>query len=144
MAFFAKVKRLTQAYRKFCKDRAMQFREEEIRARQEMEDAAQNLQAHLDEQSSQQCHGSARLWLQQVEDKVVNGQILRSRIRWKFRGDKVSKEFFRVVREKSLSTVITCLKDSQGTKIRDRAGLGHLCTKYYQRLCRASEGNQAH
>ena len=44
----------------------------------------------------------------------------------------VSNKFLKSIYEKSVALVITCLKNSAGTKVLDRNGLQELCSSFYQ------------
>lgn len=58
----------------------------------------------------------------------------RFRIRWKHKGDQVSNEFFRAVREKSSAARITALHDANGTRVTDRAAVDARALQYYTDL----------
>ena len=79
----------------------------------------------------QQAHDHCRQMLQAIEMRVVAGRKVRSCIRWKYKGDMESVEFFQSILEKPASTMITCLRDGNGTKIRHKRELGTLCSQFY-------------
>jgi hypothetical protein len=74
----------------------------------------------------------------------VAGRRLRARLRWNIKSDKVAKEFFRGVRKKAASSMITSLKDQHGTRVSDQVGLYQICTTFYQDLYREDEVSPAH
>jgi hypothetical protein len=74
----------------------------------------------------------------------VNGQRVRSRLRWNLKGDRVTKEFFRGVREKAASSVITSLHDRDGNLVTKHIGLQMVCTDFYQALYTAKRSLPAH
>lgn len=57
-----------------------------------------------------------------------------SRTRWKLKGDAVTKEFFRAVREPSGTTQISTLRDHSGARVTDRTELENLVLSYYRAL----------
>jgi hypothetical protein len=62
-----------------------------------------------------------------VEDRKVESKKIRTRVRWKLKGDMVSKEFFRAVKEKSASIAITGLHNKDGVLVKERVGLEAIC-----------------
>lgn len=111
--FFSKLKAVSRAYRSYCRRKALDMRVEEDRACNELSFATQGLQASPNDPSSQGRHGSARLRLQDIKTRKVAGKRIRARIRWKFRGDMISSEFFKAFREKPAGSTITGLWNSQ-------------------------------
>ena len=76
-----------------------------------MESANARLQSSPIDPAAQQHHGNCRSILQSVKNKLMEGRKVRSRIRWKHKGDMVSAEFFKAVQDRSSSTIINCLKN---------------------------------
>jgi hypothetical protein len=66
--------------------------------------------------------------------KKIEGKKIRVRVRWRLKGDMVSKEFFQAVKERSTSTTIMSLKNKDGIEVKDRAGLEAVCMEYYREL----------
>jgi hypothetical protein len=107
----------------------------------QLEKATASLQEDPENQAFQQRHGDLRIKPQQVEDRKVEGKKIRTRIRWKLKGDMVSKEFFKAIKEKSASTAITGLRNKDGVLVKDRAGLEAICQEYYADLYRSPPKN---
>ena len=72
------------------------------------------------------------------------GCQIRSHIKWKTKRDMVSTEFFRAIRKRISSTIIICLKNTQGVKVRDCQGLENLCTDFYKSLYQATPLSPKH
>ena len=68
-----------------------------------------------------------------VELAIV-GRQTRSKVKWKFKEDMISSQFFQAVRKKFVATSITALKDLQSTLLSDPAGLSGLCSDFYNGL----------
>lgn len=52
--------------------------------------------------------------LQKLEERKLNGQQLRSRIKWLQVGDRCTKEFFEAYRQRTNTGHITELEDAHG------------------------------
>ena len=67
-------------------------------------------------------------------------------MKWRFKGDMVSKEFFKAVQEQPTSTALTSFMDDTGQVIHNRPSLEQLCMDFYSMLYQAqspSEANEA-
>jgi hypothetical protein len=109
--------------------------------RDQLEKATASLQEDPENQAFQQQHKDLRIKLQQVEDRKVEGKKIRTHVRWKLKGNMVSKEFFRAVKEKFASTAITSLRNKDGVLVKDRAGLEAIRQEYYADLYRSPPKN---
>lgn len=78
-----------------------------------------------------QRRGDNRTKLVNLQEHKLAGRKARSRIRWKHKGDQVSKEFFRAVRERGSSARITALHDEHGVRVTDRAAVEARALAYY-------------
>jgi hypothetical protein len=58
------------------------------------------LQANEDNTATQTRRGEARTRLEQFQQRRIAGRHVRSRLRWKLKGDLVSQEFFLAVKER--------------------------------------------
>jgi hypothetical protein len=72
--------------------------------------------------------------LQRFEKGKAEGQRLRSRIKWKQKGDQCSKEFFQATRERSTASHITELADKHGQVHTSQSALQYICQEYYSAL----------
>jgi len=125
------MKAVSRAYRSFCHWKTLDFRAEEDGARKDLSKATIALQANLDDHLVQNSYGATRLYLQDVETRKVVGQRIRVRIRWKLRGDMVSAEFFKAIREKPASSAITSLRNSLGVIVDDSKEMSKVCSEFY-------------
>jgi hypothetical protein len=73
-------------------------------------------------------------YLQAFEKKKVEGQLLRSRIKWKDVGDKCSWEFFQATRERSTASHITELADNTGQLHTSQPTMSQICQEFYGKL----------
>jgi hypothetical protein len=139
LPFLTKLKAISRFYRNFCKKKALLFRAKEAAARHSFEAASLQLNLSPGDPQLQQQHGLMCQTLQNIESRKVEGQRLRSRIRWKFKGDMISTEFFKVVREKSTATAITGITDPSGAMVTNSSGINRLTSTFFRTLY-ASEG----
>ena len=77
---------------------------------------------------------SATELLQKFEKKKVEGQRLRSRLKWKAVGDQCSKEFFQAHRVRSNASHITELKDAHNQTHTSQVAMAQICSEYYKKL----------
>jgi hypothetical protein len=123
LSFFAKLKVILYFHKNYCKTKAMAFRATETRLRDELASSIRELDVDLDNAETQQENGRIRQNFQDFETRKVTGQRLRARVRWKLVGNRMSKELFRGIREKAASSMITSLRDQDGTLVSTQAGL---------------------
>jgi len=121
--FFTKLKNISRSYRAFCQCMAHEMRAKEDAAKKRFFQASELLQAHPDDPTYQHQQGSARVHLQEVESVKVAGKHVRAKIRWKIYGDHMTSEFFKAIQEKSASSAITGLLNSQGLLIEEPDGI---------------------
>ena len=77
--------------------------------------------------------------LKNFEKRKVEGQRLRSRLKWKEVGDQCSREFFQSHRARSNASHITKLKDKHGQTHTSQTSMAQICSNYYQKLYTARE-----
>jgi hypothetical protein len=135
--FFAKLRSVIKYYKIFCKQKAAAFQTEEVQFRNQLTTASELLDTDPHDPDTQELYGRLAILVQELEARKLAGKRIRSRIRWKWRGDLISKEFFQAVRERPQSANITSLKDQQGQAIQDRLGIQRLVLEYYSNLFRA-------
>ncbi|KAG0605467.1 hypothetical protein M758_9G061900 [Ceratodon purpureus] len=143
-SFFSKMYQVTKFYRGFCKQRASTFREDEDALRQELEAATSLAQVQPTDDGVLHRRGECRARLEALQLRQLAGRKTRSRIRWKHRGDHVSREFFSAVKERHNTGVITALHDPQGQRVTDRQGLEDIALNYYRDLYAAPIPTEAH
>jgi hypothetical protein len=122
----------------------MKHRASELQLRTQLEQATSKLEIQPDCALRQERHSSLRSSLQQFETRKLEGIRLRSKIRWNMKGDRVTKEFFRGVKEKAASSTITSLRGLDGARITDQAGLREFCHDFYRDLYAVGPHTEAH
>ena len=134
LAFFGKVRRCVKFYKSFCVKRAQEMKREEDELRKKVENSTVALQ--LDPSSTVWQHELAAVseCLQSFERRKVEGQRLRSSLKWKAVGDQCSKEFFQTHRARSNASHITELRDAHGQSHTSQEAMAQICSDYYQKL----------
>lgn len=92
MGFCGKLRRSIKYYKQFCKDRANMWRLSETQARQELATAMTDLQNDQVDLAKQETLSRWTEKIQSFVDKKLNGQQIRSRVKWLQCGDKASKD----------------------------------------------------
>jgi exonuclease III len=133
-SFFTKICKITRFYRGFYVKKAAEFKASEEALRNELSAAQAQLQLDPFSGRWQLAVATVKERLTALEKHKSEGIRIRARLKWKEKGDWGSKEFFDMVSEKPKSTVITQLKDSQGSIVYDDSGLNEVCWKYYSNL----------
>lgn len=99
-SFFSKMKVVTHAYRRFCKNKVVAFRAAHEKTKQELAAATGAMQSNLLDPALSARRSSLRTALEIQQTQKIAGRRVRSRVRWRAHGDLVSKEFFASVRER--------------------------------------------
>lgn len=113
-SFFSKMRRIIRYYKGFCKSKAQANRAGEDGLIRKLEVATREAQDSPDDMGLTAKRGECRIRLEEFQSRKIAGRRIRARIRWKHRGDHISKEFFAAVRERGATTSITALKDGNG------------------------------
>lgn len=92
-SFFSKMRKVTRAYRQFCKQKAASFRTEEDRMKMELDTATGNMQSHPEDENLTARRGSIRIAFAAFQSQKVAGRRIRSRIRWRAKGTKCARGF---------------------------------------------------
>jgi exonuclease III len=143
LSFFGKLRRCVKFYKQYCIRRATEARREETQLRARMEEAVTNIQVDPANNQWQAQLAECADALQNFENRKLEGQLLRSRIKWKAVGDKCSKEFFQATREKSTASHIVELTDKFGQEHTSQAALQQICQEYYKTLYTARQDTLA-
>lgn len=96
MDFFGKLHRLTKWYNTPCL-RKTESRAHEVALRERLQQAQETLQQHLACPSAQATLTEIQDEVSQYETQRVEGQLLRSRVKWRAKGDSGTQEFYRAV-----------------------------------------------
>ena len=139
LAFFGKVRRCVKYYKSFCVNRAKEMRREEDILRRRVESSAAALQVDPTRLAWQHELVAASERLQKFEKKKIEGQRLRSRIKWKAVRDQCSREFFQAHKARSNASHITVLNDIHGQPHSSEAAMVQICSDYYQKLYTARD-----
>jgi exonuclease III len=134
--FFQKLRHISRFYRQFSKQKAREYRKEELNARANLEVATAKLH---DDIHNEVVQGEANMFkriLEEIETRKARGATVRARVKWQKVGDKCSAEFFRSVRQKNTQAVILELRDNQGRIFTKRKDLEQICLDFYQNLYR--------
>jgi hypothetical protein len=142
--FFKKIKTVTHFYRSMCKKKAMDGRVAKAEMWTQLAQATSELDKQLEDPAAQQRQGENHQQLQMFETKKVAGRRLRARLRWNLRGDRVTKEFFRGVWEKSAYSIITQLRAADGRVVSDQEGLSDVYVDFYSHLYTTEPITPAH
>ena len=134
MPFQNKLKAILQYYRTFCKNKIQEYRATEHNPCSQLDQATIAINSDLNSAILYERHASIRAKFQSFESRKVAGLRIRSQIRWNLKGDRVTKEFFRGIREKATSVAITRLQAPDGTIVTEQAGLRNLYQEFYQFL----------
>ena len=93
-SFFSKLSKVIRFYRSFCISKAKELRKAESELREEVTNAQNKLQ-------SDQFNGTYQLRVAQLKERLIffekskaEGARIRSRIRWKDKGDNFTAKFF--------------------------------------------------
>lgn len=140
--FFMKICHVIRFYRKYCLDKAVEFRREEEFERHELARVTAQLQEAPTDEPTQQLHTLLRDRVHWFESQKVAGQRVCARMRWKFFDDTVAKEFFNAVKERPQTSVITELEDESGVLVSDRAEVERVCVSFYSKLYTVEESSR--
>lgn len=114
LPFYGKIKKCVRFYKEFCVQKAKENRAEEDMWRKRLERAVITLQATPEDAAAQASLLEASSFLRQVEERKLEGQRLRSRIKWKQKGDQGLREFFQAHTARSTASHITALEVQSG------------------------------
>lgn len=114
MSFFGKIRHIARIYRWHSKEKAMAFKIEEMEVKRKLKDATKELHLDMYNQETQRLVNCIRSKMRKIEERIAKGAAIISRVKWKSVGDKCSKQFFRVVREKNSNSTILGLRNRRG------------------------------
>ena len=132
--FFTKLRKVIHFYREYSKKKAEERRAAEIDLRQRLSVAHGKLQEDPCSFPIQFEVATIREQLLEFERLKAEGQRIRSRVKWKDKGDGCNREFFQMVREQPKTQAIAKLKDEDGTLYSEDKELQRICQRFYQKL----------
>jgi hypothetical protein len=130
-SFFAKIRQAIRFYKRFCAQKATDFRAQEVELRRDLALAQSLLLGDPFSGHLQLRAATLKDRLATLEKQKTEGIRIRSRVKWKDKGDWGSGEFFKLVSEKSKSTLITKLRDRHGSLVTNGPDLEDTCWQYY-------------
>jgi hypothetical protein len=131
LGFTRKLRRVIKFYKDYSLWKAKEQRQEETELRRLVQEAVERLQGDLLDKGLQAHLGTLSMQLQVLEEKLAEGQRIRSKVKWEQFGDSSSKEFFKSTWEYSGASNITELEDEAGTVF---TSLEQICHWYYSSL----------
>ena len=134
LPFFGKIRRCVKYFKEHCLRKAAEDKKEEAELRQQLERTTLHLQADPGNGQAQGELSDVAGQLMNFEKKKSAGQRLRSRLKWKTKGDQCSHEFFQANKERSTASHITELMDADGTVHNQQQELERICKEYYGKL----------
>jgi hypothetical protein len=136
--FFGRLRKCVKYYKEYCVRKAKERRLSETKLRQQLSDAMVVLQSDPDNINHQNLVNELMDKLQVFEKRTVEGQRIRSRIKWMGVGDSGTKEFYRANKRHSGASRITELEDSRGVLQTDQVRMEEVCREYYCALYTAA------
>lgn len=134
LSFFANMGKITRFYCGYCKRKAAEYRADEDSLTEALKEATRDALASPIDVDLLQRRSDCRLQLEDYQTRKIAGKRVRTRLRWKAKGDLVSREFFLAVRDRGATAPITARRNSNGDRITDRAGMETLVLEYYSKL----------
>ena len=133
-SFFGKLRRVLHFYRDFSKQKAEKLRAAEAQLKQDLKETLIRLHEDPCSYSLQLRAATARESLAELESNKIEGQRIRSRIKWRDKGDACNREFFQIVGEKPRTHVISKLKDENGALTSDSREMLEIGQRFYEKL----------
>jgi hypothetical protein len=143
LGFTGKLRKVVKFYKEFGIKEAKERRMTEAQLRQQLIDAASQLQQDPNNEALQTSLSDVADRVHEFEERFAEGQRVRSRVKWKKVGDSCSKEFFKATREHSGASSITSLEDESGEVFTDQPSLERICHQYYSSLYTARPNSAA-
>ena len=142
--FFTRTRKFVRFYKQYCRNQAAVSRREEQVAKDSLAAAQATLQVDPQNAAAQLTLAQRHAQLLSFEAKKVEGCRLRARLKWKAKGDTMSREFFQAVRGKSPKTPIAELMSPNGEPITQQKDIERACVTFYKELYKAPERGEQH
>ena len=133
-SFFHKLRSITRLFRQISKQKAKEFRKEELDARAKLEVSIAALHEDVYNVDKQGEVSRLNNILEEIETRKARGATIRARVKWQQVGDKCSTEFFKSVRQKNSQTVLSELRDKHGRCFNKKEDLDKICYDFYKDL----------
>ena len=128
--FFQKLRHVTRLFRQISKDKAKEFRKEELDARAKLEIAIASLHEDIYNVDKQEEVSRLNNILEEIETRKTRGATIRARVKWQQVGDKCFAEFFKSVRQKNSQSVLSELRDKHGRCFNKKEDLDKICLDF--------------
>jgi hypothetical protein len=132
--FLVKFRRVIRYYRRFCQLQATARNKTETDLRLRFSQLQADLQHNPCCLNTQVALAQCSKSLEKFEDTKLNGQRIRSRVRWRESGNACNKEFFQAVKSRHSKARITELAFSQGGSSSDLVEMRQICHDFYCEL----------
>ena len=142
--FFTRTRKFVRFYKQYYRNQAAVSRREEQVARDSFAAAQATLQVDPQNAAAQLTLAQRNAQLLSFEAKKAEGCRLRARLKWKAKGDTMSREFFQAVRGKSPKTPIAELMSPIGEPITQQKDIERACVTFYKELYKAPERGELH
>lgn len=140
--FFARLRKFTKFYKSLCKRKAQTARWEETEACDALSAAQEALQENPQDTEAQLTLAQRQAQLLTLEDRKLEGRRIRARLRWKDKGDAMTKEFFNAVKEKAPRAHISELTNPGGDSTTNQLEIERACLAFYRDLCTAKASDE--
>lgn len=118
--FYTRLRKFVRFYKSYCKRQAVTLRRKELVAREGLAAAQETLQSDPQNVAAQLQLAQRQGQLLSFKSRKAEGRQLRARLRWRMKGDSMTKEFFRAVQEKPTRSLITELRSPNGASIKQQ------------------------
>lgn len=132
--FFTRLRRFNRFYKTFCIRQASESRRQETDSRAALDVAQGALQADPQNVDAQLHLAQMQAHLLTFETRRAEGKRLRSRLKWKSKGDSMSREFFNAVKEKPARSTISELTNPGGASFTSHKDIEDACVSFYKEL----------
>lgn len=138
-SFFYRLRQITRLYKSVSKQKAKEFKKEELDTRASLEVATTLL--HEDVYNDDKQGKVNQLWnkLYEIETRLARGVAVRARVKWQKVGDKCTAEFLKSARQKNSQLVISELRDQHGRNFTRVEDLSKICFDFYGELYKHKE-----
>jgi hypothetical protein len=142
LQYFGRLRKCIKFYKEYCIQKARDRRCTETDLRQRLAAALLALQGDPTNSKAQSQVSELADSLQGLERISVEGQKVRSRIKWMRVGDSGSKEFFKAHKQHTGASRIISLDDEGGAGHSAQAELEIICREYYSKLYKGAPASR--
>ena len=132
--FLTRMRKFSRFYRTFCKHQVTESRKLKLEARADLAEAQGSFQEDPQNMEAQLLLVRRQAHLLTFETRKAEGKTLRSRLKWKSKGDTMSHKFFNVVKERSPRITITELTNPGGASLTRHKDIEETYLSFYKEL----------